>query len=863
MTTSYTDVFDSSAVPSANSSFTSVLLTADASFAWPYGYTGTLEVLAKIVEISSTQAVTITFPAANEVSVGEDVIVRNTGGYTLTIHDITGGTIATIAAGEATFLYLKNVSTAAGSWGTLAYGVGTSSVDAASLVGSGIVAVASKLNQALVVSATAVGINIDATYLAKLINFTGGADTLTFSASSDLGDGFFVMIRNSGTGTLNLDPDGSELIDGTSTTLLQPGESTIIGCSGSALFTVGMGRSTTYQFTQLTKDLTTCSLPNCTGAVTTLTSIEASNKLMTFLGSPSADQTVIVPDVVAVYYVYNGLSTAYNVTIKTSSGYGSAVTQNGRAILFCDGVNVFAAQTVAVTSALAMQDGLVTAPGLAFAAETNTGIYRPTTSQVGIAVNGAMSAIFGSSGLITAAHTNLTSTNLNAALAELQDDIDTRATTSGIASGTMTFTGKTFNLTDNTLVATSLQLATAVTDETGSGKLVFATSPTLVTPLLGTPTSGNLTNCTFPTLNQDTTGTAAMANALKSATTTINVSSATAPTNGQVLTATSGTAATWQTLPAGNPGTVTTTSVVSINGFAGTVANATSTPAITLTTSITGLLKGSAGALTAASAGTDFVAPGGALGTPSSGNLTSIPTANFPTLNQSTTGNAATATTATVANGLKTASTTVVVSGATAPTNGQVLTASSSTAASWTTPAVASSTVGRHSIWVPAVAMTPRKTTGCYRSSYEVNAGISYLNFSTVDFLDAADSYACFAIRMPRSWDRSTVTAQYVFSVPDSTAGTVWFTLQGMAVGSGESLTALNYGSGTPVSTTVGTLNTLYQSAESSAITVSGTVAIEDWVAFQVSRNSSDSYIGIARLHGINIIYTTSADTDA
>ncbi|UOF77653.1 hypothetical protein [Caudoviricetes sp.] len=42
----------------------------------------------------------------------------------------------------------------------------------------------------------------------------------------------------------------------------------------------------------------------------------------------------------------------------------------------------------------------------------------------------------------------------------------------------------------------SANLAAAVTDETGSGSLVFATSPTLVTPALGTPTSVNLTNGT-------------------------------------------------------------------------------------------------------------------------------------------------------------------------------------------------------------------------------------------------------------------------------------------------------------------------------------------------------------------------------
>ena len=43
---------------------------------------------------------------------------------------------------------------------------------------------------------------------------------------------------------------------------------------------------------------------------------------------------------------------------------------------------------------------------------------------------------------------------------------------------------------------TSLQLKTAISDETGSGAAVFATSPTLVTPALGTPASGVATNIT-------------------------------------------------------------------------------------------------------------------------------------------------------------------------------------------------------------------------------------------------------------------------------------------------------------------------------------------------------------------------------
>lgn len=78
------------------------------------------------------------------------------------------------------------------------------------------------------------------------------------------------------------------------------------------------------------------------------------------------------------------------------------------------------------------------------------------------------------------------------------------------------------------------------------------------------------------------------------------------------------------TLSATTSATVTSVSVVSANGFAGSVATATTTPAITLSTSITGVIKGNGTALSAATAGTDYVAPGGALGTPSSGTLTNV-----------------------------------------------------------------------------------------------------------------------------------------------------------------------------------------------------------------------------------------------
>ena len=59
---------------------------------------------------------------------------------------------------------------------------------------------------------------------------------------------------------------------------------------------------------------------------------------------------------------------------------------------------------------------------------------------------------------------------------------------------------------------------------------------------------------------------------------------------------------------AAGTGSVTTVSVASANGFAGSVANATTTPAITISTSVTGMLKGNGTAISAATAGTDYQA---------------------------------------------------------------------------------------------------------------------------------------------------------------------------------------------------------------------------------------------------------------
>lgn len=170
---------------------------------------------------------------------------------------------------------------------------------------------------------------------------------------------------------------------------------------------------------------------------------------------------------------------------------------------------------------------------------------------------------------------------------------------------------------------------------------------------------------------------------------------------------------------------------------------------------------------------------------------------------------------------------------------------------------------GLHTIWVPATAMTARTTNGAASGTVEMTTNKNM--FKTLDFDTSTQEFAQFSIRMPKSWDESTVTFAPLWSHASTTTnfGVVWG-LAGVALSDDDAGDAA-FGTAQTSTDTGGTTNDIYQGPTSSAITIAGTPAAGDLVMFQIARNPSDGSDTMAidaRLHGVTIFFTVNAATD-
>ena len=384
---SYNSPFTGNVIQPTDVSYSRITLTADLQLEWPINGTTTDSAAARIMEVSTASAANeLWMPPANQTSVGNDALIRNVGAVSVTVKDYTGAnTIVTIAAGQAQYIYIVTNATTAGTWGIIAFGTGTSSADAATLAGYGLMASGLTLNQSSPVTTFSTSYTATAADRAALYVWTAGAGTLTLPLASTVGNNWFMQVRNAGTGLLTVACSGSDVFNGSASVGLQQGDSCLIACSGSAFFSVGLGKNTQFNFSQFTKAVTT--------GTYTLTSSEASNVIQKYTGILSGNVTIIVPPTVQVYYIQNatdGTVSNFTVTISTNTGGSDAIiASNQQATLICDSSNLVNANTVlAGSTAISLVNGSVASPAMYFASEPTTGIYRATAGQFNIGILG-------------------------------------------------------------------------------------------------------------------------------------------------------------------------------------------------------------------------------------------------------------------------------------------------------------------------------------------------------------------------------------------------------------------------------------------------------------------------------------------
>ena len=401
----FTSPFTGDVIVPTDVSYQEIALTTNKTLVWPTFATGTDLYASRIIDATANAAGrTLTMPAANQVSVGTDCLLNNYGANSFDVLDNDGGVICTVASGEAQYIYITDNTSAAGVWGIIAFGSTTTSANASVLAGLGLIAISTTLNQSHPASSFTNGYTFLASDRSQTKIWASGAGSVTLPDAATIGNNWFFLLKNNGTGTLTLNCSGANVIDGSATKNFAPDESAFVISTGTEFVTIGYGQSANFVFTALVK-------PVVTGTYL-LTPSEASNTIQEYVGNLTGNVIAQYPPAVNFYVISNQVTdNGFTLTITTGVvGGANAIVPPGQQVtLICDGTNFLNANTVqAGATAISLVNGSVGTPALNFSAETSTGIYRPGAGQMNIAILGVNRAAFSATGVNVTGSGNFT-----------------------------------------------------------------------------------------------------------------------------------------------------------------------------------------------------------------------------------------------------------------------------------------------------------------------------------------------------------------------------------------------------------------------------------------------------------------------
>jgi hypothetical protein len=378
----FTEIFGGGTIYPSEPTYLSINMSDDVTLEWPIEQAVSGDIVAKIIDVTASVAgLTITIPDARQVSTGYTALFNNVGAETVTVVTATGGTIISLSSGTAWTIYLRDNSTEAGSWRTFQQGASTSVADAAALAGAGLVAILTTLNLNWPVTSRNANYVILDSDRARVNEWIGGSGTFTMPDAGTVGNGWFTIVKNLGSGDLTVATVSGNTIDDLASLTVSAGESCFLDSDGTDYFTIGRSGSTSsssFQFIEI----------DVSGSGTYTLSGSELNKIgYRFIGVLSGTRNVVVPTAVQEYWVNNETTGAFSLFVKTAGQViGIEILQGDSNILYCDGTDVVSAESSTVSFPIVISQG-GTGATTAATARTNLG-----GTATGVAVFTAASA---------------------------------------------------------------------------------------------------------------------------------------------------------------------------------------------------------------------------------------------------------------------------------------------------------------------------------------------------------------------------------------------------------------------------------------------------------------------------------------